>query len=413
MRAFVEEWREKRRGLEFETDGVVIKVDDRGEQQRLGSTAKSPRWALAFKYPPEEKTTTVVGITVQVGRTGVLTPVAHLAPVQLAGTTVKRATLHNYEDLSRKDVRVGDTVVVEKGGDVIPKVVRVLLEKRPHDAVPFAMPANCPVCGDPVVREQGEVATRCVNPSCPAVVGEALRHFCSRKAMNIEGLGDRLVDQLVGDGLLTDVASIYDLSTEALVCLERWGAKSASNLLEQIEKSKENDLSRLVFALGIRHVGEKAARTLAQHFRTLDALAAASEEELQAAEEVGPTTAAAISACFRHPRHRELVEKLRRHGVNFVSRAPERPPAGPLEGKTVVITGALPGVTREEAAQMLSAAGAKVASSVSKKTDFLLAGEEAGSKLEKARSLGVRVVTWEEMREILEDREAGGGRREA
>ncbi|HLN57294.1 MAG TPA: NAD-dependent DNA ligase LigA [Thermoanaerobaculia bacterium] len=402
VRAFVEEWREKRRGLEFETDGVVIKVDDRALQERLGSTAKSPRWALAYKYPPEEKTTIVEDITVQVGRTGVLTPVAHLAPVQLSGTTVKRATLHNYEDLSRKDVRVGDTVLVEKGGDVIPKVVRVLLEKRPEGSRPFAMPAACPVCGDPVVRESGEVATRRVNPSCPAVVAEALRHFCARHAMNIEGLGNRLVDQLVGAGLLTDVASIYDLSMENLVALERWGEKSASNLLAQIAKSKQNDLSRLVFALGLRHVGDKAARTLAERFRTLDALAAASEEDLQAAEEIGPSTAAAVAAYFRHPRHRELVEKLRRHGVNFVSQAPERPGAGPLEGKTVVITGSLPGVTREEAAERLSAAGAKVTGSVSRKTHFLLAGEEAGSKLERARTLGVRVVTWEEMREIIQ-----------
>ena len=401
VRAFVEEWRDKRRELEFETDGVVIKVDDRALQERLGSTAKSPRWALAYKYPPEEKTTVVEDITVQVGRTGVLTPVAHLAPVQLAGTTVKRATLHNYEDLSRKDVRVGDTVLVEKGGDVIPKVVRVLLEKRPSDSVPFAMPGACPVCGDPVVREPGEVATRCVNPACPALVREALRHFCSRHAMNIEGLGDKLVDQLVRAGLLSDVASIYDLSMEDLVTLERWGQKSASNLLAQIEKSKQNDLSRLIFALGIRHVGDKAARTLAEHFRTLDALAAAREEDLQAAEEIGPASAAAVAAYFRHPRHRELIERLRRHGVNFASRAPERPLAGPLAGKTVVITGTLPGVTREEAAERLSAAGAKVTGSVSGKTDFLLGGEEAGTKLERARALGVRVVTWEEMREII------------
>ncbi len=401
VRAFVEEWREKRRELEFETDGVVIKVDDRALQERLGSTAKSPRWALAYKYPPEEKTTIVKDITVQVGRTGVLTPVAHLAPVQLAGTTVKRATLHNYEDLSRKDVRVGDTVLVEKGGDVIPKVVRVLLEKRPEDSVPFAMPAACPVCGDPVVREPGEVATRCVNPACPAVVAEALRHFCSRHAMNIEGLGDKLVDQLVGAGLLTDVASIYDLSMEDLVALERWGEKSASNLLGQIQKSKQNDLSRLIFALGLRHVGDKAARTLAERFRTLDALAAASEEDLQTAEEIGPATAAAVAAYFRHPRHRELVEKLRRHGVNFASRAPERPQAGLLAGKTVVITGTLPGVTREEAAERLSAAGAKVTGSVSRKTDFLLAGEEAGSKLKRAQAMGVRVVSWNEIEGII------------
>jgi len=402
VRTFVEEWREKRRGLEFETDGVVIKVDDRGLRERLGSTAKSPRGAVAFKYPAEEKTTVVEDITVQVGRTGVLTPVAHLAPVQLAGTTVKRATLHNYEDLSRKDVRVGDTVLVEKGGDIIPKVVRVLLDKRPADSSPFVMPTLCPVCGDRVVREGEEVATRCVNPACPAVVGEALRHFCSRRAMNIEGLGEKLVDQLVGAGLLTDVASIYDLRLEDLVGLERWGEKSASNLLAEIEKSKKHDLSRLIYALGLRHVGEKAAKTLAARFRSLDGLAAAGEEDLQTAEEIGPATAAAVASYFRHPSHRDLVERLRRHGLNFVSNAPVGPAAGPLDGKTVVITGALPGVTREEAAERLLAAGAKVTGSVSRKTDFLLAGEEAGSKLERARELGVRVVTWPEIEELIE-----------
>jgi DNA ligase (NAD+) len=412
VRAFVDEWREKRRGLDFETDGVVIKVDDRGLQERLGRTAKSPRGAVAFKYPPEEKTTVVEAISVQVGRTGVLTPVAHLAPVQLAGTTVKRATLHNYEDLSRKDVRVGDTVLVEKGGDVIPKVVRVLLELRPADSSPFVMPAACPVCGDPVVREEEEVATRCVNPACPAVVREALRHFCSRRAMNIEGLGEKLVDQLVTAGLLTDVASIYRLRLEDLVGLERWGEKSASNLLSEIEKSKQHDLSRLIYALGLRHVGEKAAKTLAERFRTLDGVAAAGEEDLQTAEEIGPATAAAVAGYFRHPRHRDLVEKLRRRGVNFVSRAPARPAAGPLAGKTVVITGTLPGVTREEAAQRLSAAGAKVTGSVSRKTDFLLAGEEAGSKLERAKKLDVRVLTWPEMQALIEGRETGDGRRE-
>jgi DNA ligase (NAD+) len=343
----------------------------------------------------------VKNISVQVGRTGVLTPVAHLDPVVLAGTTVQRATLHNYEDLSRKDVRVGDTVLVEKGGDVIPKVVRVVLEKRPSDAAPFVMPVCCPVCGDPVVREEGEVATRCVNPACPAVVREALRHFCARRAMNIEGLGDRLIDQLVGEGLLSDVASIYSLKVEDLSRLERWGEKSAANLTAEIQRSKDNDLARLLFGLGIRHVGEKAARTLAERFRTLDALAAASEEELQTAEEVGPNTAAAVASWFRHPRHRDLLEKLRRHGVNFTSRAPRRPAAGALSGQAVVVTGTLPGITREEATARLEAAGAKVSASISKKTAFLLAGEEAGSKLSKARQLGVRVVTWDEMLEIM------------
>jgi DNA ligase (NAD+) len=402
VRAFVEEWAEKRHTLDFETDGVVVKVDESRLQEELGSTAKSPRWALAYKYPPEEATTVVRSIDVQVGRTGVLTPVAHFDPVLLGGTTVQRATLHNYEDLARKDVRVGDTVAVEKGGDVIPKVTRVLLEKRPRGAKVFRMPAKCPVCGEPVVQEEDEVATRCVNPACPAVVREALRHFCTRKAMNIEGLGDRLVDQLVTKGLLTDVASIYDLTADKLAGLERWGEKSAGNLIAEIQKSKGNDLSRLLFGLGIRHIGEKAAKTLAQHFGSLDALAAASAEKLTAVEEVGPNTAAAIAAWFKHPRYRELIEKLRRHGLNFASAKRGRSSTGPLAEKTVVITGTLPEVTRDEAAARLEAAGAKVASSVSKKTDFLLAGEEAGGKLGKARELGVRIVTWDEMLEIMQ-----------
>jgi DNA ligase (NAD+) len=401
VREFVETWGQKRRELDFETDGVVIKVDDRRTQEELGATAKSPRWALAYKYPAEEATTVVRDIGVQVGRTGTLTPVAHFDPVVLAGTTVKRATLHNYDDLARKDVRVGDTVVVEKGGDVIPKVVRVVLEKRRRGAPPFRMPGKCPVCGDPVVKEEGEVATRCVNPACPAVVREALRHFCGRRAMNIEGLGDKLVDQLVTAGLLTDVASIYERKASDLVELERWGEKSAANLIEEIEKSKGNDASRLLFALGIRHVGEKAAKTLIGHFGSLDALAAASDEELQSVEEVGPNTAAALRAWFSHPRHRELVEKLRRHGVRLEGDKRARPAEGALSGKTVVITGTLSGITREEAAERLAAAGAKVAGSVSKKTDFVVVGESAGSKLDKAKALGVRAVSWEEMREML------------
>lgn len=402
VRVFVDRWQEERRGLEFETDGVVIKVDGREAQAALGATAKSPRWALAYKYPAEEKNTVVRDITVQVGRTGVLTPVAHLDPILLAGTTVRRATLHNYEDLARKDVRVGDTVAVEKGGDVIPKVVRVLLKARPKASRPFAMPARCPVCGDPVLREPGEVATRCVNPGCPAVVREAIRHFCSRRAMNIEGLGEKLVDQLVTAGLLTDVASIYDLKAPDLAVLERWGEKSAANLLGEIERSRQNDLPRLLYGLGIRHVGEKAARTLALHFGSLEELTKASEAELQTAPDVGPNTAAALTSYFGHPRHRELIEKLNRHGVNFASRTRASAVGpGPLAGKTVVITGTLPGVAREEASRRLEAAGAKVSGSVSGKTGYLIAGEEAGGKLEKARALGVRIVTWDEMLEIM------------
>jgi DNA ligase (NAD+) len=263
------------------------------------------------------------------------------------------------------------------------------------------MPEKCPVCGDPVVKEEGEVATRCVNPACPAVVREALRHLCGRRAMNIEGLGDKLVDQLVTAGLLTDVASIYDLEAPDLVELERWGEKSAANLIEEIQKSKGNDASRLLFGLGIRHVGEKAAKTLIGHFGSLDALAAASEEELQAVEEVGPNTAAALRAWFSHPRHLELLEKLRRHGVRLEGQMRARPAQGALTGKTVVITGTLPGITREEAEERLAAGGAKIAGSVSKKTNFVVVGESAGSKLDKAKALGVPAVSWEEMLEML------------
>ena len=401
VRAFVEGWREKRHELEFEIDGVVVKVDDRATQEALGSTAKSPRWALAYKYPAEEAATVVREILVNVGRTGVLTPFAEFDPVQLGGTTVRRATLHNYEDLSRKDVRAGDTVIVEKGGDVIPKVVRVLTEKRPPGAEPFRMPERCPSCGDPVVREPGEVAIRCVNPACPSVVREALTHFCGRRAMDIEGLGERLADQLVTAELLSDVASIYDLKAPDLQELERWGEKSAANLIAEIQGSKGHDASRLVYGLGIPHIGEKAAKTLIEHFGSIDALAAASPEDLQAVPDVGPSTAAAIHSWFSHPRHRELIEKLRAHGVRFDGER-RRAPEGALAGQSVVLTGVLPGISREEAAARLEAAGAKVSGSVSKKTAFVVVGESPGSKLDKARSLGIRVVSWDEIRAMLE-----------
>jgi DNA ligase (NAD+) len=401
VRAFVEGWREKRHELEFEIDGVVVKVDDRATQEALGYTAKSPRWALAYKYPAEEAATVVREILVNVGRTGVLTPFAEFEPVQLGGTTVRRATLHNYEDLSRKDVRAGDTVIVEKGGDVIPKVVRVLTEKRPPGAEPFRMPERCPSCGDPVVREPGEVAIRCVNPACPSVVREALTHFCGRRAMDIEGLGERLADQLVTAGLLSDVASIYDLKASDLQELERWGEKSAANLIAEIQGSKGHDASRLVYGLGIPHIGEKAAKTLIEHFGSIDALAAATPEDLQAVPDVGPSTAAAIHSWFSHPRHRELIEKLRAHGVRFDGER-RHVAEGVLAGQSVVLTGVLPGISREEAAARLEAAGAKVSGSVSKKTAFVVVGESPGSKLDKARSLGIRVVSWDEIRAMLE-----------
>ncbi len=393
---FIAEWGRRRHELEYEIDGVVVKVDDRALQERLGATAKSPRWAVAYKFPAEEALTVVREIGVQVGRTGVLTPVAHFDPVRLAGTVVRRATLHNYEDLARKDVRVGDTVAVEKGGDVIPKITRVETGRRPAGSLPFRMPGRCPVCGQPVSAEEGEVAVRCVNASCPAQVRESVRHFASRRAMDIQGLGDRLVEKLFEEGWLGDPAAIYGLDPAKLAELERFGEKSASNLDAQIRASKAAGLSRLLFGLGIRHVGEKAARLLARRFRTLDALAAAPAGELESVPEIGPNTARAILTWFANPGNRELVEKLRRHGIDFTSHEAEEASAGAFSGKTVVLTGTIPGVARERAAALLEAAGAKVAGSVSKRTDFVIAGEEAGSKLRKARELGVTVLDWEQ-----------------
>jgi len=394
--AFIEEWGARRRDLEFETDGVVVKVDAREVQKKLGATAKSPRWAVAFKYPAEEALTVLRSIGVQVGRTGVLTPVAHLEPVRLGGTVVQRATLHNYEDLTRKDVRAGDTVAVEKGGDVIPKVTRVVLERRPEGSVPFAMPADCPACGEPVVREEGEVATRCVNASCPAQVRESVRHFAGRRAMDIEGLGDKLVEKLFESSMLTDAASIYDLEAGSLAALDRFGEKSAANLIAQIERSRSAGLSRLLFALGIRHVGEKAARLLARRFRNVAALRAASAEALMEVPEIGPNTADALRKWFDNASNAALVDRLLAHGVDGEEHGEPEPASGPFSGKTIVLTGTLPGVTREEAAAHLEGAGARVSGSVSRKTDFVIAGESAGSKLEKAESLGVPVLTWEE-----------------
>jgi DNA ligase (NAD+) len=394
--AFVEEWGERRGDLDFETDGVVVKIDAREIQKKLGATAKSPRWAVAYKYPAEEALTVVRAIGVQVGRTGALTPVAHLDPVRLGGTVVQRATLHNYEDLTRKDVRAGDTVAVEKGGDVIPKITRVVLERRPEGSSPFAMPATCPACGEPVVREEGEVATRCVNASCPAQVRESVRHFAARRAMDIEGLGDKLVEKLFESSMLTDAASIYDLEAGSLAALDRFGEKSAANLIAQIERSRSAGLSRLLFALGIRHVGEKAARLLARRFRSIGALRAAPAEALMEVPEIGPNTADALRKWFGNASNGALVDRLLAHGVDGEEHGEPEPAAGPFSGKTIVLTGTLPGVTREEAAARLEGAGARVSGSVSKKTDFVIAGESAGSKREKAESLGVLVLTWEE-----------------
>jgi len=393
-----------RRDFPFETDGAVIKADLIQQHARLGSTSKAPRWAIAYKYEPEQARTRLLDITVQVGRSGVLTPVAELEPVFVAGSTVARATLHNEEEIARKDLRIGDWVLIEKAGDVIPAVVKVLTEERDGSEKEFKMPTQCPVCGSAVSRTEGEVAVRCANPGCAAQARRRIEYFASRTAMDIEGLGEAMVTQLCDAGLVTYVADLYLLTTEQLLPLERMGEKSVSNLLEAISASRNQPLWRLLAALGIPHVGVTVARTLAASFGTLDRLAAASEEELVAVEEIGPIMATAIYGWFREPSVVTLVEKLRAAGLNFGERDPKgsAPAAdGPLKGTTWVLTGTL-SMPREEAAELIRAKGGKVSGSVSAKTTYLLAGEEAGSKLEKAQKLGVKVLSEEEFRKLVD-----------
>jgi DNA ligase (NAD+) len=395
------EWEARRNDLDYEIDGLVFKLGDLALQERAGATAKSPRWALAYKFPSEQAITRVRAIEVQVGRTGALTPVAVLDPVLLGGTTISRATLHNEEEVRRKDVRVGDTVVLEKGGEVIPKVVRVALEDRPPDAEPFRMPAACPVCGGPVFRPAGEVIARCTNASCPARLRESVLHFSSRRAMNIEGLGEALVDQLLARGLLRDLAGIYDLDRGTLAELERMGEKSADNLVRQIDRSRSHPLHRLLYGLGIRFVGERTAQQIARHFGHLDRLAAADEGALLEVEDVGPAVAASVRAFFTAEANRTLLERLRRAGLRFDEPRGPAAAAGPFVGKTFVLTGTLEGYTRGEAAALIEARGGRVSNSVSRFTDYVLAGEEAGSKLKKARELGVAILSEREFRKML------------
>jgi DNA ligase (NAD+) len=405
--AFCHEWADKRRTLSFDTDGVVIKVDELALRGRLGATAKFPRWATAFKFPAQQANTKLLRIAVNVGRTGAVTPYALLDPVFLAGSTISMATLHNAEDVARKDLRDGDTVVIEKGGDVIPKVVAPVLSLRPPDAKPWVMPTACPVCGSALHRDEEEVVWRCENTSCPARLRRSLEHFASRAAMNIEGLGESLVDQLLVQGLVRDFADLYHLSADTLQdivvtprepkserAVPRKLGKVGRNVAGQIERSKSNDLSRLVYALGIRHVGEKAAATLARYFRTMDRLMDASEEELQTAPEIGPVLAASVRAFAEEPRNRALIGKLKDAGVNTASQMPEptREPVGRLAGKVFVLTGTLASMTREEATETLERLGARVAGSVSKKTSYVIAGADAGTKLEKAQKLGIETL---------------------
>lgn len=399
---FIKEWGERRRALPFDIDGVVVKCDNLAEQQTLGTTSKFPRWAVAYKYPPEGERTRVKAIVVQVGRTGTLTPVAELEPVRLAGTTVSRATLHNAEEVARLDVRVGDTVWVEKSGDVIPKVVAVDVTARPPQAEPFAMPEGCPECGSLVVREAGEVAVRCPNPSCPGVQKARLKYFCSRAGLDIQGLGEQRLEQLLREGLISDPASLWDLDWERLAALPGWGKKSAEHLRQQLEEAKQRPLWRLLVALGIRHVGERAAKLLASRYGSLAALAKAREEELLALEGVGPVIARSVSAFFASPQGRSLVERLRQRGID-----PQETAIGdsqkPLAGLTFVLTGTL-SRPREQVAALLEAAGAKVADSVSKKTSFLVVGEAPGSKLAKAQALGVPLLSQEDLQRLLREK---------
>jgi DNA ligase (NAD+) len=404
--AFCHEWADRRQALEFDTDGVVVKVDDLGLRERLGATAKFPRWATAFKFPAQQAHTTILHIKVNVGRTGAVTPYAALEPVLLAGTTVSMATLHNAEDVARKDLRERDTVVVEKGGDVIPKIVAPILSLRPPDSIPWQMPRNCPVCDSALRRDEEEVVWRCENLSCPARLRRSLEHFASRSAMNIEGLGESLVDQLITQGLVRDVADLYHLEAAQLENLvvtpreprseravPRKLGKVGRNVIEQLERSKGNDLSRLIYALGIRHVGEKAAATLARHFRTMDRILNTPVEALQSVSEIGPVVAASVRVFADQPSNRALVARLADAGVNMNSQAPDVTSGpGPLSGATFVLTGTLSTMTREQAQEALEQLGARVSSSISKKTRYLVAGALAGSKLEKARQLGIETL---------------------
>ncbi|NWG30999.1 MAG: NAD-dependent DNA ligase LigA [Rhodocyclaceae bacterium] len=393
----------QRRSLPYDIDGVVYKVDELADQERLGFVARAPRFAIAHKFPAEEALTTVLAIDVQVGRTGALTPVARLAPVFVGGVTVTNATLHNEDEVHRKDVRVGDTVIVRRAGDVIPEVVAIVPERRPPHTRPFVMPTHCPVCGSAVEKPEGEAIARCTGGLfCPAQRKQTLLHFASRRAMDIEGLGEKLVDQLVDQGLVATVADIYRLDLPTLAKLERMGEKSAANLLAAIDRSRHTTLARFIYALGIRNVGEATAKDLARHFGTLDALMAADVGTLQQVPEVGPVVAESIAHFFTEPHNRKVIEALLAAGVRWPEEGRRHAAAAPLAGKTFVLTGTLPGLTREEAKELIEAQGGKVAGSVSKKTDYVVVGADPGSKFAKAQELGITILDEDQLRELLE-----------
>lgn len=394
-------WEDKRHELPYDTDGMVIKVNSFDDQDVLGTTVKDPKWATAFKYAPEEVETVVESIDISVGRTGVLTPTANLKSVFVSGTNVSRATLHNIDFIEEKDIRIGDHVLIHKAAEIIPEVIRVLPEKRRGDERPFHMPDFCPSCGSPVVRLKDEVAIRCINPACPAIAKEGIIHFASRNAMNIDGLGPNIITALLENKLIASVADLYTLREEQIESMDRMGKKSAQNLIKAIEESKSRGLGRLLFALGIRLIGEKAGQTIGAHFNSIDAIMNASVEDLSAIDEIGPTMAESIFDYFSKEENRDLVNALKDAGVNM-EEAPKEPKGNALEGEIVVLTGKLESMGRSEAGKLLEAEGAKVTGSVSKKTTLVIAGEDSGSKLTKANELGIRTMKEEEFLVLLE-----------
>jgi DNA ligase (NAD+) len=399
--SFWEEWRQKREDLDYDVDGVVVKVDSTGQQKLLGSTAKFPRWSISFKFPARQATTKIKKIDVQVGRTGALTPVAILEPVKLSGITISRSTLHNEDEIKRKDFRVGDYVLIERSGDVIPKVVSVMKERRTRKEKKFVFPKKCPVCRSSTFRPEGEAISRCTNPSCPAKLKETLLHYASRRAMNIEGLGVALVDQLLEEKLVENIPDLYSLNLEDMANLERMGEKSSQNLLDEIERSKQRDVSRLIYALGIRYVGERTAQALADYFKDIDSLAKVSLDELIQIEDVGPKVGESIVFFFKQPENIKLINKLKESGLNFSSRKEAKKGKLPLAGQIFVLTGKLLDLSREEAAEIIEDLGGTVSSSVSSKTTYVVVGDSPGSKLERARKLGVPTLEEKEFLKLV------------
>lgn len=401
--SFHKTWNERRDELGYDVDGIVVKVNSKDQQELLGSTAKFPRWAISYKFPARQATTQINDIVIQVGRTGALTPVALLKPVKLSGTTISRSTLHNEDEIHRKDIRIGDHVLIERSGDVIPKIVSVMKERRKGKEVEYIFPQKCPVCDSTVFKPEDEVISRCVNPSCPAKLKESLLHFASRKAMNIEGLGKALVNQLLLSGIVKSIPDLYSLQLHDLESLERMGLKSSQNMLDEIERSKKNELFRLIFALGIRFVGERTAQILAKNFQNLESLFSVSSDTLKEIEDVGPKVAESIVFFFRQPENRNLLDRLKLSGLNFYAKK-EEPSVSKktlLEGKRFVLTGTLTAMTRDHAKAKIESLGGRVLSSVSSNTDFVVVGEEAGSKREKAITLGVPLLDEETFLKML------------